>query len=848
MANGIATHAGVALVSLLVGTGIGYYATHYEGSHTREDVTVQMAQMERDSSVLPIAGSPVKGAANARATIVIFTDFKAPATANLYREIIDHAFKVHNDNIAVVYKAYPLAQNPDAILRAQAAAAAQLQNKFWPMADALNTLADKSFDKGNALALAQNLGLNLEKFEKDFDSPEVREMIRKDIALGEKLGIQGAPAVFINGRAVPLHQGVTQDVVMNALNAELERMEQLAAKPGSNYLIASLLNQQAADSRRAVDVLGRPVRGAKDALVTIVEYSDYQCPFCSRAEPTIAKILESYDNVRVIFSHNPLPFHKDAKLAAQAAYAAGLQGKFWEMHELLFKNQKQLDEAHLVSYARDIGLNLEQFQADLKAPSTVAAIDKDLAEANTREISGTPNFLINGVTLSGAQPYEKFKEVIDGAIEKARAIQEKTGLTGEALYAEIMKVAPKPVPKLAPENTREFVDFSGAPTLGDANAPIILIEFTDFECPFCSRANTTLHELMAKNPGKFKLIFKHNPLPFHKHADAAHRAAEAAAMQGKFWEMYDLLFANQKKLEQSDLENYASQIGLDLPKFKADMESDIVKKRIADDLKQGESANVKGTPHFFMNGTRISGAQPIEKFQEALDKELILTNKLLERGVSPDELYKQIVEADKHAIADRRDRRVVGKLNKHLLDKRLENHADKPVAISQGISYAKGPDNAPVVIYMFSEFQCPFCSRVEPTIAELEKIYGNKIKIVFKNFPLAFHKDAKLASEAALAAGEQGKFWEMHDVLFKNQKNLSREALTEYAKQLGLDTAKFDDALNSHKFASQVDLELKEGQDNGVTGTPTFFINGKKLTGAQSTEKFQAEIDAALNP
>ena len=845
MAKGIASHAGVALVSLLVGSGIGYYATHYEGSHTREDVTAQLAQIERDSSVLPIAGSPMKGATNAKATIVIFTDFKAPSTAKLYHEIVDHAFKVHGNNIAVVYKAYPLAQHPDAILRAQAAAAAQLQNRFWPMADALHELADKPFEKGNALALAQKIGISMDQFDKDFDSPEVREMIRKDIALGEKLGISGAPAVFINGKAVPMNKGVTEEVLMSALNAELERMDRLTSMPGSNYLIASLLNQQAADNSSAVDVLGRPVRGAKDALVTIVEYSDYQCPFCSRAEPTIAKVLESYDNVRVIFSHNPLPFHKDAKLAAQAAYAAGLQGKFWEMHALLFKNQKQLDEASLMKYAQEIDLNMERFKADLKAPSTVEAIDKNMAEAETRGVSGTPNFLINGVTLSGAQPYEQFKEAIDKAIEKARPIQEKTGLTGEALYAEIMKTAPKPVPKLAPENRREFIDISGAPLLGDANAPITLVEFTDFECPFCSRANTTIHELMTKNPGKFKLIFKHNPLSFHKHANAAHRAAEAAGMQGKFWEMYDLLFANQKKLEQSDLENYASQIGLDIAKFKADMESEIIQKRIADDLKQGETAGVKGTPHFFMNGTRISGAQPLEKFQEALDKETAIVNKMIERGISPDEIYKKIIEEDKLRLDNLKGRRFANKLERQKLAQ-LGTQPDKPIAISQGISYAKGPDNAPVVIYMFSEFQCPFCSRVEPTIAELEKIYGDKIKIVFKNFPLAFHKNAKLASEAALAAGEQGKFWEMHDVLFQNQKNLSREALTEYAKQVGIDTAKFDEALDSHKFASQVDLELKEGQDNGVTGTPSFFINGKKFVGAQSLEKFQAEIDAAL--
>ena len=471
-------------------------------------------------------------------------------------------------------------------------------------------------------------------------------MIRRDIAAGEKLKIKGAPSVFVNGNAVVFPDGINETALMEAVNAEVMRMNSLTSRPGGNYLIASLLNQQIQAGAMASDALGRPVRGAKDALVTIVEYSDYECPFCSRVEPTLAKLLQEYDNVRFVFSHHPLPFHKNAKLASQAAYAAGLQGKFWEMHDTLFKHQKQLGEVNLIGYAEELGLDMDQFKADLHAPSTVAAIDANLAEADTHRISGTPNFLINGVAFTGARPYEQFKKAVDEAIAKAEPIRAKTGLTGDALYAEIMK--------------------SG----------------TNAE-----------QDNVAKMP--------------MDHMQRIERA-------GKF-------------------------------------------------LAEAEKAN-----------------------------------------------------------------------------------AEKPMAVSQGVSYAKGPDDAKVVIYMFSEIQCPFCSRVEPTIAELEKEYAGKIKIVFKNFPLAFHRDAKLASEAALAAGEQGKFWEMHDLLFQNQKNLGREALTGYAKQLGLDVAQFDAALDSHKFASQVDLELKEGQDNGITGTPSFFINGKKLVGAQPLEKFKAEIDAAL--
>ena len=174
MANPLITHAGAAIVSLCVGSSIGYYISQNEGQATRQDVTAQIAQVERDSVVLPIAGSPMRGAANAKATVVIFTDFKAPATYGLYHDILDKLFKVHGDNVAVVYKAYPLSQHPDAMVRAQAAAAAQLQGKFWQMADALAINSDVQFEKGNALALAQKLGLDLAKFDKDFDTPEVR--------------------------------------------------------------------------------------------------------------------------------------------------------------------------------------------------------------------------------------------------------------------------------------------------------------------------------------------------------------------------------------------------------------------------------------------------------------------------------------------------------------------------------------------------------------------------------------------------------------------------------------------------------------------------------------------------
>lgn len=842
MSNNIAATAMAGVIALVAGVGIGHFGTLQEGMKTSQDVSAQLAAVEIDSAKVPIAGSPVRGNAQSLATIVVFSDLKSEGLKTFNDGMLNNAFKQHGDKVSFVYKAFPLQENPDALLRAQAVAAAHAQKRAWGMYDAILAL-DKNavFTEDEAARIARSLNLNVDQFRNDLNSREIRESVRKDIELGQKLNVTGTPAVFINGRSVAAGgTALTEKKFNDDLNAEIARMSAISSKGNVNYYVGSMLNQSIDDALYAVDAMGRPIRGNKDALVTIVEFSDYECPFCSRVEPTIAKILAEYkDDVRVIFSHNPLPFHKNAKLAHQAAYAAGLQNKFWEMHDILFKNQKRLSENDLMGYAKRLDLDMARFAADLKDPKTVAAIEQYVSEAGKQGISGTPNFLINGFAVTGAQPYEKFKEKIDGALKIARKVNADTGLRGDALHAELLKNLPKKPPQPRPSapavpEGKVFVDVSGAPVFGDPNAPVTIVEFTDFQCPYCSRGSNTIKELIEKNPGKVKLVFKSNPLSFHKDAEPAHRAAEAASLQGKFWEMYQLLFDNQRALTQENFDKFAQQIGLNMDKFHADMESEAVKKRVQDDLKQGASVGVRGTPHFFMNGTRMSGAQPLEKFQEALDKELAIAKKYQDKGIAADALYKTIIaeenkNAPKPAAAP------------------APAAPAEPIVLNQGSSYAKGPADAPVVIYKFSEFECPFCGRVEPTLDEIMKTYEGKVRIVFKNNPLSFHKHAKLASEAALAAGEQGKFWEMHDILFKNQKALERDQLIEHAKTIaGLDIAKFTAALDSHKFAAQVESELAEGAKAGVSGTPTFVINGKKLVGAQPIDKFKAEIDAAL--
>ena len=156
---------------------------------------------------------------------------------------------------------------------------------------------------------------------------------------------------------------------------------------------------------------------------------------------------------------------------------------------------------------------------------------------------------------------------------------------------------------------------------------------------------------------------------------------------------------------------------------------------------------------------------------------------------------------------------------------------------------SRGPADAPITIVEFSEYQCPFCGRVTPTLKGLEQKYAGKVRLVFKDFPLPNHAQAPKAAEAAHCAGEQGKFWELHDRLFANQQQLQIADLKKYAAAVGLDQAKFDQCLDSGKHAANVQADVDLGSQMGVQSTPTIYINGRIVTGAQPAAVFEAIID-----
>ena len=159
---------------------------------------------------------------------------------------------------------------------------------------------------------------------------------------------------------------------------------------------------------------------------------------------------------------------------------------------------------------------------------------------------------------------------------------------------------------------------------------------------------------------------------------------------------------------------------------------------------------------------------------------------------------------------------------------------------------ARGPKDAPVTIVEFSDFECPYCGAAHDTVEQVMSTYAGKVRLVYRQFPLSFHPHAAKAAEASLCAADQGKFWEYHDVLFKNQKKLEPTDLKAHATEVGMDPQKFGQCLDSGDKKKAVDADQQAGLQAGVGGTPAFFINGIFLNGAQPIDEFKKIIDGEL--
>jgi protein-disulfide isomerase len=582
-----------------------------------------------------------------------------------------------------------------------------------------------------------------------------------------------------------------------------------------------------------------PAWGKADAPVTIVEISDFECPFCSRVNPTMARIKKEYgeDKVRIVWKHNPLPFHKSARPAHEAgATVQALGGDFWKFHDLAFANQKELTPENLEKWAVASGVDQQKFKAAFDAKKYAGKVDKDLAMAKQIGARGTPHFRINGKALSGAQPFEKFKELIDEQLTAGDALA-KTGVSRAKVSLELTKKnftapeAEKP-PAPQPEDTAvwKVPVMDNDPVKGPADALVTIIEFSDFQCPFCSRVNPTIKQVLDEYKNDVRIVWKDNALPFHNRAKPAASLARFAYEKNGdkgFWAAHDALFEGQKNLEDAGLEEISKKLGLSWDQVNAAIKANKYDAKIEESMDLAMEFEARGTPHFFVNGRRLSGAQPYEKFKELIDSQLAVAKGLVAQGVSRDKVYRELMKTAK--APPQAEKKVVPAPTK-----------DNPF---------KGAENGKVVIQEFSDFQCPYCSRVNPTIQQILDEYPKDVKVVWRNMPLAFHAEAPLAAEAAheafVQAGNKG-FWKYHDKLFANQQAIKRPDLEKYAEELGLDMAKFKAALDARTHKALVEKDMEVAKQAGVSGTPAFTVNGYFVSGAQPFPAFNKVIKLAL--
>jgi len=390
---------------------------------------------------------------------------------------------------------------------------------------------------------------------------------------------------------------------------------------------------------------GHPFRGDPNAAVIMNEFSDFQCPYCARyfvqTEPAINEAFVKSGDLMVVFRDLPLAdLHPNAPAAHEAALCVADQGAalFWAMHDQLFRTQtvwsNQNDPAaEFGNLAALVGADMNAYENCVAGSEREADVQANLNEGLALGFNGTPTFLLTAAGASesfplvGAQPFDVFAENIN-----ALAAGETPPIAAQQEEAAAQSGIPA---WAAPEGNAVDPDNPGFTLFGDqtrgaADTPIVIVEFSDFQCPYCLRHHVETQPVLDEqyvDTGKVRFVFKHFPLPNHPQAPAAGVAAECASDQGSFWEMYELLFANVNAWSVSDptpvFVDLANQLELDTDAFTACLQDEAIAARVAADLTDG-AQYVQGTPTFIIlygeGGQIIPGALPAETFTQELDR------------------------------------------------------------------------------------------------------------------------------------------------------------------------------------------------------------------------------------
>lgn len=583
-----------------------------------------------------------------------------------------------------------------------------------------------------------------------------------------------------------------------------------------------------------------PRLGNPDAAVTVIAFLDFQCSFCAQGFGNLMQLRKEYSDadLRIVFKHLPLEFHEmalPAAIAGQAVMQSAGSEAFFKYAHIAFTRQAELSYEKLGVFALEAGVKRKAYNELVGQEETVRRIAQDARLAAQSGVDGTPAFFVNGRLISGAQPIEYFRQVIGEELAFMQASGRDWKSTYQARVTENMRGSVLTA-LLAqdPEDYRVPVD--GSPTSGPEDAPVTLVMFTDFECPYCKRAEVTLDLIRKKYGEKVRYVFKHMPLPFHERArPAALLAAKVQQNQGDaaFFRASSAIFRSSPDLSERTLRKIGQDQGLTEEQMDAafrDTDAEL-RARLLKDQDLAEDVLARGTPHFFINGKRLSGARPVEQFEALIDHGLRRADELRKSATPPSDVYARLQEkALSPGIPERMDAEVPS--------------AGRP---------SRGKLDAPITIHVFSDFECPYCKQGEKLLAELDAQFKDKLRIVWHDFPLDFHEDARPAARAAREAfaqkGDAG-FWKMHERLFAFEKEkpaLSIDAILEHTKALGLDATKMQKALDESVHDGAIDADIELGKSLGIRGTPAYVVDGFVVTGLKPKRHFERLIERSLS-
>lgn len=392
------------------------------------------------------------------------------------------------------------------------------------------------------------------------------------------------------------------------------------------------------------------------------------------------------------------------------------------------------------------------------------------------------------------------------------------------------------LPSVTKQSTtdRYSVPVGDSLSIGPQNAPITIINFSDFQCPFSQRAVPVISLLMEQYPGKIRYVFKHFPLGFHKMASKAARTAIVAGRQGKFWEAYRLIFQNNKNLTSEKLDAVAQKLQLDMERFQADSTSKESQHIINRDGVEGRRFGVRGTPTLFVNGKRMVGVE-IKVMREIITKDLKRAEKMKKDGVT--DFYAAFIKNGMTTFT--KPKSAAPPVQKTIY--RLIPPEGTP---------SIGNKESEMRIVAFLDYQCPHSRKVYNTIKELATQKKGAVLLQFINIPLSFHLHAKEAARAALVADKHEKFELFSDKMFSMQhvwSSMDKSAFSDYllsvAKSLEIDESTFKRELSSATVKRKLRKQMELAKNLGVHMTPASFINGRYIRGAYPLFSFIATYD-----